>query len=210
MGKSQYYKHWLGVSFRHSIDISDGVAFLIGIVVPIIRQVIPDWDSIMSELAWQLPLGVFSTVILFRLILAPYWIHKDKEKQMEVITQEKAKLEQQLDDKTRRKQVKDALGIFLSEGKQLLETAPLRDDEEFEQKATAWANRVANYILEHFDEGEKANLLNDSGMESVMFNLGRNNYEFSDDRVKNYLNFRSQRLGELISRIPLDVYHALD
>ena len=35
----------------------------------------------MNELLWQIPLGVFVSVILMRLFLAPYWMYKKIEKE---------------------------------------------------------------------------------------------------------------------------------
>ncbi len=81
MKKKAYYWLWLRIAFRHSIGLGDGVGFLIGIVAPVIRQFIPNWDSAMNELAWQIPLGVFGSIVMVRLLLSPYWIHKDGKKE---------------------------------------------------------------------------------------------------------------------------------
>ncbi len=81
MGKRKYFSQWIYIAFRHSIGIGDGVAFLIGLAIPIIRQLIPGWETVILELGWQIPLGVFSSVIVIRLLLAPYWMYKRLEKE---------------------------------------------------------------------------------------------------------------------------------
>ena len=46
----------------------------------------------MNELYWQIPLGAFSAVILSRLILAPYWMYKDKCLELATVTNERNSL----------------------------------------------------------------------------------------------------------------------
>lgn len=78
MRKREYYWQWLRVAFRRTIGMGDGVGFLAGIIIPIILRFIPNWKPVMSELLWQIPLGVFGGIVLIRLSLAPYWIYKEK------------------------------------------------------------------------------------------------------------------------------------
>jgi len=58
-----------------------------GIILPIVLKYIPSLEQAMSELVWQIPLGVFSTLTIARLTLAPYWIYKKEKKHSQELEQ---------------------------------------------------------------------------------------------------------------------------
>jgi hypothetical protein len=58
------------------------------------------WATALT--GWQVATGVFGTIILIRLILAPYWIHKE--------------LHQQIEPSGRKREIRIALANFMEEG----------------------------------------------------------------------------------------------
>jgi len=67
-----------------------------------------------------------------------------------------ASLRTQLDDRERRKAVRNALGAFLAEGRQLLSECANEREPPPEQKAEDWAARTEAYLNEHLDAGHVA------------------------------------------------------
>ncbi len=116
MGKRGFYWLWLSTAFRHSIWRGDGVAFLLGIAIPIARNAVPNWESVMNELTWQIPLGVFGSIVLVRLILAPYWLYKEKVKEINRLSA----LMGNKDESREKRQLKLDLGKLLLDGKEIL------------------------------------------------------------------------------------------
>lgn len=42
----------------------------------------PDLQETVSDLAWKLPLGAFAALGALRAVIAPYWIYRDKEREL--------------------------------------------------------------------------------------------------------------------------------
>jgi len=96
----KFYWKWIQIAFSRPLGIADYIAGAIGIVSAYIIPRYPQWEPAMSELAWQIPLGIFSALAAFRLLLSPYWMYKEaqqKIKDLEVkfvqATSEKEKLQ---------------------------------------------------------------------------------------------------------------------
>ncbi len=95
------------------------------------------------------------------------------------------------------KQTRDELGDLLASGQELLRTAPLVDNADFERRVKA----LVESVKPHLSGADFAMFLDNSGMMTRMFSE-RDGYSPADDRVKNYLSFRLQRLREHLERIP--------
>jgi hypothetical protein len=83
MRKRDYFWTWAARSIGHSFGKADAVSAAIGIFGPLALQgmKVQRWHQIMSsDLIWQVPVGVFLTFLIVRLIMAPYWMHQDAEK----------------------------------------------------------------------------------------------------------------------------------
>jgi hypothetical protein len=84
----QFYRRWLYVAFRHSWSVADTLASLLGLAIPAIIHMSPRLESRMAPLAWQIPLSVLTLLALARLVLAPYWIYKERHQNALVREQE--------------------------------------------------------------------------------------------------------------------------
>lgn len=71
-----FYREWLRIALHHAFGVADVIAFFIGIGVPVIVQFVPSWEPSMRRLIWQIPLGVFLSDALVRLVSAPYSMHR--------------------------------------------------------------------------------------------------------------------------------------
>jgi hypothetical protein len=76
-----FYGHILSTAFHHSWGAFDTVSTLLGVLIPIVAKLHPEWESAMSNLVWQIPLAALSMLFLVRLILAPYWIYSERDKE---------------------------------------------------------------------------------------------------------------------------------
>ncbi len=74
----QFYMRWFRVAADHAWSASDFIASALGIIIPIIAHYQPKWESKMTPLIWEIPLCVFGTLCISRLIAAPYWIYKER------------------------------------------------------------------------------------------------------------------------------------
>lgn len=109
-------------------------------------------------------------------------------------------LETQLDERAHRRRVQEDLAGYLVAGQALLRGAPLRDDDQFQQRVNAWTIQVHTYVGQVFGQAEQAVFLDNAGMLSNTFNAMRDGIHPNDDRCKNYVSWRMHRLGDLIKR----------
>ena len=94
----KFYWKWIEVSVKPSFGLADGIGFVLGIAIPVVIHFVPRWETAMSNLAWQIPLGIFSTIFLIRLILAPYWIYKQQEVEISGLEGKLASLQNELEE----------------------------------------------------------------------------------------------------------------
>jgi len=73
----RYYQQVIFTAFRHSLDWAQGAIFLLLIVVGAVSYFrgLPDMTAAIS--GWQAAALVFGSIIAVRLLLAPYWMHRE-------------------------------------------------------------------------------------------------------------------------------------
>lgn len=71
----QYYLRWIKISLTHSLGPIDLWAGLAGVGLAIVDHFIPEKQ--LTALAWQLPVWTAASVIVVRLLAAPYWMDKE-------------------------------------------------------------------------------------------------------------------------------------
>ncbi len=80
-----YYRHLLWRAFSHAFGFADAIAGLIGMALPPAIKFMPfanGQERVMNDLTWQVPLGILVSLFTVRLLLSPYWIHKEKEREL--------------------------------------------------------------------------------------------------------------------------------
>ena len=78
----QYYWRWCVLAFKHSFGFSDAIAGALGMAIPLLlRQILntSKAEAFLTDLVWQIPLGILSTLTIVRLGLAPYWMYKEDQ-----------------------------------------------------------------------------------------------------------------------------------
>ena len=83
----RFYGRWLSMSLRRAFGVADGIGVALGTLAPIMVRSFPASESAVTELLWQIPLGIFASIGLVRLGRAPYWMYQERDekaRQMEI------------------------------------------------------------------------------------------------------------------------------
>ena len=83
----RFYERWLSMSLRRPFGVADGIGVALGTLAQIMVRSFPAWDFAVTELLWQIPLGIFALIGLVRLGRAPYWMYQERDekaRQMEI------------------------------------------------------------------------------------------------------------------------------
>lgn len=86
MGFFRYYRQVLGMALRHSLGIADLFSSITAAALAVIIHYWPESQSVMSALAWQIPIWTLAGVMVVRIVCAPYWIHKEVYKSALVVS----------------------------------------------------------------------------------------------------------------------------
>lgn len=100
MGFFRYYARVFRVAASHSLSITQDVIFgtilIVGLGALFLRRFgmilnVANWLLTISS--WQIAVGVLMSIVAIRLLMAPYWIHKETTSQIEDLKNETIILE---------------------------------------------------------------------------------------------------------------------
>ncbi len=159
------------------------------------------WQTLGLIPKWPWWVWIIGTLILLLLTVleGAYRVVEKKGGIIESLLAELATFKNRLDERQERRRTKNELGEFLASGQALLQSAPQKDDADFEGRVIAWVESVRSRL----SGANLAMFLDDSGMVFITFSF-KDGYAFADDRMKNYLSHRLQRLREYLERLPND------
>jgi len=104
-----------------------------------------------------IPKSVWLTLALVVLMVAPFLaFHK--------VRLQRDKLRNQLDDKSRKQAIKDTLGRFLDEGRQLQRQCANENEPPPSEEADDWAARVEAYLIEHLGQSYVSRFRSPAGL----------------------------------------------
>lgn len=115
----------------------------------------------MTDLVWQIPLMALGAVFAVRLLLAPYWIYQERDKQAtdteERLHNEIKQKERVLQNRERRKYLREQLGIFYREGHDIkwsMAFPNLQSTRDW----NSWLKRVPQFLKQEpeFDDSHLA------------------------------------------------------
>jgi hypothetical protein len=72
----RFYGGIIKLAFSHSVSLAQGVVFIAFIVVGIASRFAP--NAVMNVGTWQVAALVFGSIVLIRLLLAPYWMAQER------------------------------------------------------------------------------------------------------------------------------------
>lgn len=77
-----FYRIWFGAALRHAWGGADLINGLLGLLAAIIVHLQPGSAPVMSEFAWRAAVFAFFAILGVRLLLAPYWIWRGQQRQL--------------------------------------------------------------------------------------------------------------------------------
>jgi hypothetical protein len=89
MGFLRFYRQVVATAARHSLSTAQDVLFgsivVVALVAIVMQRIgvhfdVAHWLTAISS--WQIALGVLFCIVSVRLVMAPYWMHKDLEKKI--------------------------------------------------------------------------------------------------------------------------------
>ena len=157
---------------------------MIGVIAPIAGQVlnavgrptIPTWAQVSIGL-----LGLFVAQFLA--------FHK--------LRLQRDKLKSQLDDKSRRRAIKDSLGQFLNEGSLLRGKCANENEPPPNKEADDWAARVEAYLTEYCGSSYVSRFRSDAGLPMVATSISSRDHR----NLWGGIHTRLSRLEQFISEL---------
>lgn len=80
MRKRQFYAEWLTAAFPKAWAIAETSATILGLVSLYLVKRYPQWEAVLTDLGWQIPLGIVLAVLILRLAWAPYVLTRERER----------------------------------------------------------------------------------------------------------------------------------
>jgi hypothetical protein len=77
MGFGQFLRLWFRQAFKRSISLGDLWGSLAGNIISIFLQFRPEFQPMLKDLLWQIPIFSMAGAMAFRLMIAPYELWKE-------------------------------------------------------------------------------------------------------------------------------------
>lgn len=139
MTARSYYKRWLKTAFGQSlgpIDLWSGIA---GACLSIAARYIPQIQSSYAEWQWQIPIWACATVLIVRVIAAPYWMAREQAAEI-------AKFKADALTVGKKQTIKSKLAEFLQEGEKLKQRCQETEKVAPIAEAQDWLDRLRNFV----------------------------------------------------------------
>jgi len=75
----RFYGRLMREVFHPSWGWTDSIATALGIIGPLFTHFFPKLEAQMTPLVWEIPVGIFSALVVVRLLIAPFWLYKDRQ-----------------------------------------------------------------------------------------------------------------------------------
>jgi hypothetical protein len=191
-------------AFRFAWSILDTVATAAGIFVPFLITRLPALKPWSDTLLWLVPCAAASVLVVVRLALAPYQLHReatDAAERREAEWRSKCEaLETQLAERASRRSVRDQLAALMAEGQRIRQRCVSEDStpdavQSLKNDAQQWASRVSAYLRENLEPSFVERFRNEAGLPMPGFPDG---FSVAFSGVWCGMHARLARLNELI------------
>jgi hypothetical protein len=174
-----YYWRWLRVAFGPSYHYADIAGFFVPAILLWIGVAIAKAigfkisEETVSNLSWQIPIGLMVAIFIVRLVPAPYWMHKEDEAKREKERIEEKQWRDGLDakmdemksllmEKHDRAEKKSCLAVLLRDGKNLKDRT-VQDADQLKVWTSdyrEWNSRLETEIGDKFSASESLRVSN--------------------------------------------------
>jgi len=152
------------MAFSGRLGLAGTICGVLGIIGGGIAQIRPLWGDTVNAILWYVSASIFSLVVIIGLIRAPYLVHREDVEEANKVKDEKAELERQLDEKIRKRKMRDALGIFLAEGQKLSASCAKEREPPPIDEANEWSSDVERYLSQELGMSYVAIFYNTAGV----------------------------------------------
>lgn len=151
-----------------------------------------DAAGIVLQLKIQLtiPIQVWVAVALVSLVIAQFLAFHGLREQRD-------KLKKQLDDKSRKRAIREALGEFLEEGRLLQRQCGNERETPPNEEADDWAARTEAYLSEHRGQSYVSRFRSGAGLPMTMNSIA----SVPHRNVWGYIHIRLSRLQQFIAEL---------
>lgn len=184
----RFYARWFTETFKHSWNTYEtftGIASLL-LLAGAIMGTVPQGTS---DLVRNAALTLLAAVIVARGIAAPFWIYRERD---DLVLQLRAQLERKDD----RKRIRERLGEFILEGRQLRFACAKEDREPPFVAVRDWEQKVEAFLTAELGKEYVALFRSSAGMGLVASSIE------SKDHAKLWMwvYTRETRLGQFLGR----------
>jgi hypothetical protein len=183
---SSFYWKWFVRTIWQAPSIADGYAGLVGTFGLVASHYSPKVGQLMEPIAWQIPIWVFSAVLIFRFLHAPFQIwSEDQERLLKLASHENQKT------------IREDLAFLLSEGQGIVAACKRYDNPAPVKEADDWHDKT-EAVLSELDQSYVARFNNPLGV-SPMYADTKAGPEHV--RIWSQVRFRCVRLHEIIGEL---------
>ncbi len=170
MGIVRYYLRVLRVAFGHSLSATQDFIFLAVLLVGAVLYVAPhlgmtidihNWTHWAAALSgWKIAAVTFGSIVLIRLLCAPYWLSREADESLRKATQ--------------RDDIRKQLQTFYQEACELITRRldPGTSEEEFKKyvgEVDLWRQNVAAWVKSNLGDAALSRLFDSSSFITMFF-----------------------------------------
>ncbi len=154
-----YYKQWFLLAVTRPFRIVDGVTAAVGVVGAAVVHYFPQTRATVSDLIWQIPVGVLFALVVVRFGLAPYWMQESQTDFMRQLarsitnlTAKNKDLENALQRRIDTREIRKTLDSFIATGSKLATEITQPNESLFgsvldqTQDVMEWVKDVYGYV----------------------------------------------------------------
>jgi hypothetical protein len=82
-----FCRRWSDTVFKKSWGVYDSLGTLFGGLCPLIAKLVPEWESAMNHLVWQIPLCALGGLLVVRIIAAPYLLDRELCNEIKILNE---------------------------------------------------------------------------------------------------------------------------
>jgi hypothetical protein len=143
---------WFKTAFPPAWAWADGASGAIGLGALYLVKRYPEFEQLMTDLGWQVPLALFSAILLGRLVAAPFSIYSAQRRELSNLREQIQNLTTRLEVRRNNQELADALtGLFRRGVVEILNSPPAdREDlPRWRNAAAIWLSDALSIMLTH-------------------------------------------------------------
>ncbi len=188
-------------AFYPSLDTAQAIIFLLIIGFGLVTYFVPGMKMPVNPTAWQTALVVLGSIVLIRLLLAPYSMWNEEHTARLTAEKSAAELTQQLNKKRDRAAIKGQLRQFYADSARLLADRKITNEEDVQKygaEITAWKEQTFAWIEQNIGSGAAARFADFTPYLNAPYFTYGGSFNGTHNWLMNYAGFLRRNLMVLI------------